>query len=978
MSRRRLLAVTAAVGAASLLLLGGTASSYGPTPTSTWVVSGGSAGGGVVASTAISGSTAYVGGNFSYAGPSTGSFVAADTTTGFLTSPWPQVGGNVYAAAPDGAGGFFIGGRFSSIGPYHADNIAHVNADGTLDTAWTGSTDGVVYALAVSADTVYAGGDFNNAGGAARVSLAGFVKSTGALNTSFASSAEGTGFDPFVASLRLSGSSLYVGGRFTTLGGSARTNFGAVSATSGGATGFSANTDGIVFAIAVGPTGTVYAGGAFTHVKTNDVRNFAAAFDSSGTLLPWDPDPNGEVYALEVSGSSVYAGGAFEFIGAFPRNALARVSATGEGDAEAWDPDVIGQVYALAVPSPGTTVYAGGEFQQVDVLTRDNVAAFNASDASATSFAPVIGGEVDALAISGSTIGLGGEFRSAGDGASSPAPQRRSNLAAFDLTTGEASSWNPGANGTVEVVLVSGSVIYAGGSFTVANGQTRERLAAFTTGGAATPWNPGVHNGSVLALTIVGDTVYAGGTFSGQTSVSNPPVAKNRLAAFQANGVGNGLGNLVAQWDPNANGSVFALDAIGSTIYVGGSFTTFRNNNNPPLTVKNRLAALPATGVGEPLPWDPNANGPVFTITHSGSTVYAGGAFTTVRGFPRGGAAAFNPTEPGPPSVGVPTPWNPQVLLNPGVPGEVYSLAASASTMYVSGFFRTVGGFFSPSLVAVSLATGAPNQTWQPVADDIVSWIALGPQGLAVGGRFTALGYPPPGSPYNPVEPAATYRGGFAHLRALPDAPTSVTATAGDTTATVAFQPPAYDGGAPITSYTLTSTPAGITLNDVTSPVSVTGLTNGTAYTFSVTATTSAGTGEPGTSNSVTPVGPPGAPTGVIADAGSRRATISFTAPPDGGSPITQYTVTSSGGQTATGTSSPIDVTGLTNGVEYTFTVKATNAVGTGPDSAPSNPVTPDEGGRPHPPAPEGLGRPPLPTEIPPVTTPRPPPPNHP
>jgi hypothetical protein len=974
---RRGLLVPALVAAVAALIVGGSASSYGPTPTSTWVVSGGTAGGGVVASTAVSGSTAYVGGNFDYAGPATGSFVGVDTGSGALDSPWPQVGGNVYAAAPDGADGFFIGGRFSSIGPYHADNIAHINADGTLDTSWAGSTDDVVYALAVSGDTVYAGGDFDNAGGSARVSLAAFSKSTGTLNTSFTGNAEGTGFDPFVASLRLSGTgaTLYVGGRFTTLGGSARTNLGAVSATTGAATSFSANTDGIVFALAVGPSGTVYAGGGFTHVETNDVRNFAAAFDSSGALLPWDPDPNGEVYALEVSGSNVYAGGAFAFIGAFPRNALARLSATGEGDADGWDPDVIGQVYALAVPSPGTTVYAGGGFQRVDVLDRDNVAAFNASDAAATSFAPVIGGEVDALAVSGSTIGLGGEFRSAGDGGSAPAPLRRSNLAAFDLTTGGATSWNPGANDTVEVVAISGSTIYAGGSFTFAGGVTRERLAAFTTGGAPTPWNPGVHNGSVLALTFVGDTVYVGGTFSGATSVSNPPVAKNRLAAFQASGVGNGLGNLVSEWDPNANGSVFALDAIGSTIYAGGSFTTFQNNNNPPLTVKNRLAALPATGVGIPLSWDPNVNGPVFTLAHSGTTLYAGGDFTTVRTiFQRGGGAAFNTTT----SIGEPNAWNPQVLLNPGAPGEVYSLVPSASTMYVSGFFRTVGGFFSPSLAAVSLATGAPNQTWQPVADDIVSWIALGPQGLSIGGRFTALGYPPPGSPYNPVEPAATYRGGFAHLRALPDAPTSVTATAGDTTALVTFQPPAYDGGALITSYTLTSTPAGITLNNVNSPVSVTGLTNGTAYTFSVTATTSAGTGEPGVSNSVTPLGPPGAPTGVTAVRGSRRATISFTAPPDGGSPITQYTVTASpGGQTATGTASPIDVTGLTNGVEYTFTVKATNAIGTGPDSAPSNPVTPDEGGRPHPPAPEGFPRPPVP-DVPPVTTPRPPPPNHP
>jgi LPXTG-motif cell wall-anchored protein len=91
----------------------------------------------------------------------------------------------------------------------------------------------------------------------------------------------------------------------------------------------------------------------------------------------------------------------------------------------------------------------------------------------------------------------------------------------------------------------------------------------------------------------------------------------------------------------------------------------------------------------------------------------------------------------------------------------------------------------------------------------------------------------------------------------------------------------------------------------------------------------------------------PGAPTGVTAVAGNAQATASFTAPAsDGGSPITLYTVTSTpGGITATGTSSPITVTGLTNGTTYTFTVKATNAIGTGPESAPSNSVTPYSGG---------------------------------
>jgi len=276
----------------------------------------------------------------------------------------------------------------------------------------------------------------------------------------------------------------------------------------------------------------------------------------------------------------------------------------------------------------------------------------------------------------------------------------------------------------------------------------------------------------------------------------------------------------------------------------------------------------------------------------------------------------------------------------------------------------------------------------------------------------------------------AGYTAGASHAVAIPTAPGAPTvgvATPGNGQVSVAFTAPASDGGSAITGYTVTSSPGGFTASGAASPLVVAGLANGTAYTFTVTATNATGTSAASAASSaVTPKGAqtivfgnpgpqtfgsaptlaaissaglpvsftsattgvctitsggtltfgssgacsihadqsgdgtfqaasqvtqtftvvavvPGAPSVGTATAGDTQATVSFTAPAStGGAAISGYTVTAQpGGITATGAGSPITLTGLTNGIAYTFTVTATNNAGTGGASAASNAITP-------------------------------------
>ena len=211
----------------------------------------------------------------------------------------------------------------------------------------------------------------------------------------------------------------------------------------------------------------------------------------------------------------------------------------------------------------------------------------------------------------------------------------------------------------------------------------------------------------------------------------------------------------------------------------------------------------------------------------------------------------------------------------------------------------------------------------------------------------------------------------------VPGAPASVEATAGDTQVTLAWTAPGSDGGSAVTGYqyrvsddagstwspdwtdVLDGSDTGTDLHDETS-YTVTGLDNGVEHTFEVRAVNAVGAGgvAEAMSTPATPVTVPGAPASLMATAGDTRVTLSWTVPgSDGGSAVTeyQYRYKTSGEfpdewtDVPDGSDSGSDrsderfytVTGLDNGVEHTFEVRAVNVVGDGaPASATATPLT--------------------------------------
>ena len=401
----------------------------------------------------------------------------------------------------------------------------------------------------------------------------------------------------------------------------------------------------------------------------------------------------------------------------------------------------------------------------------------------------------------------------------------------------------------------------------------------------------------------------AGNASAGPTPAVNLSVTGAPTVPAAPSSVNAEAGNTsaVVSWDQPVNGGSPITGYVVTPIKAGVA--------QPAVQVNNLDNTVTISGL---------INGASYTFT-----VAAKNAKGTGPASAPSNAVTPNPTAPGAPSAVVATPGDGTLSVTWNPPADT---GGSPVTGYVLQTFLTGGAFVSTQSVGAATTSAA------------VTGLTNGVSYHVVVRAVNAIGQGD-GSSSNDAAPTAT-------PPTLPGAPTAVGATVAGTTATVTWTAPANDGHSAITHYVITPFDAGVAGAPVTvgavPPGQVGGLTKGHTYTFKVAAQNAVGNGPQSDASApvTVPATAPAAPAAPTATLTGRAATVTFTPPGDtGGSPVTGYVITpfANGVEqpVVNVASSPAQITGLTVGTSFQFTVAAKNAVNVGAQSPKSNAVTP-------------------------------------
>ena len=666
----------------------------------------------------------------------------------------------VVAAIPSD-GGYIVGGNFTTYRRQTANRIAKIFADGTLDTNFSpqgGSVNGldaIVQSVAISGTDVFIGGQFTKYRNAPANRIAKVSLTSGALNTTFNPATGNNGVNGTVYAVRVDGTSLYLGGSFTTYKAAAanrvakvNTSTGALDTTFNPASGAN-GANNTVFSLEVGAA-DLYIGGQFTTYRGATANRIAKIGLSSGVMnTTFSPSSgnngaNNIVYGISIEGDELIIGGTFTTYRGGVANRLAKVDAL-TGDLNlTFNPATGGNGVDNTVSTidrVGTDLYIGGLFTAYRGARALQLAKLDPSTGSLdTTFNPASGangtnGSVDSVFVtSDGGLLLGGAF-------SQYRPDQTANYIAkitpagiLDTTFNPASGAN-GANGVVRTLATDGTFVYVGGDFTLYRGGVANRVAKvdISTGALNTTFNPvagnnGVNN-VVYSLSLNGADLYLGGSFT----TYRAGVA-NRVAKITAS-----TGALNTTFSPasganGANNIVNSVLADGADLYIGGQFTTYRG------VAAKRVAKITASTGALNTTFNPSsgangANNTVSALAISGTDLYVGGTFTTYRGGVANRVAKIVAS-----TGALDLTFNPASGAN-GAASTVNAIQVAGSKVLIGGAFTQYRGVPANYLAQITASTGALDTNFNPASggngtSGAVSALAWDADKWMVGGVF--------------------------------------------------------------------------------------------------------------------------------------------------------------------------------------------------------------------------------------------------
>jgi trimeric autotransporter adhesin len=640
-----------------------------------------------------------------------------------------RVNGSVFATASDGTN-LYVGGRFNAVNPYSAPHL--LIADQTTGNPilgcdlGSGFMDGAVAAVATVGSSIYVAGSFNHYNGAIVGKLAKIDAATCALDTTF-SRAGGFGSELgfAVQALAVSGGSLFVAGNFNTYRGTTVGALIKIDAATGDLdptfiSGTGANNGGPVAIVVSG--NALYAGGYFTVFNGTPAPYIVKVDATTGAVdasFAGAPGPDGPINSLAFTGTSLYVGGLFQHYGSVATG-FAKVDATSGLIDTTFSQNVANYKSIAAILPSGSSLYIAGG------TNGGNTPAVAKIDATSgitdPTFTQAVGFNygANALALAGSSLYVGGNFTSYNG---SPAWF----LAKLDPTTGVLDTTFTQATGggdSVNTLATVGSEVVAGGAIATYRGQPAQNLAKFSIATNAVDTTfaaSGGPSGDVAALAFNGGSLYVGGFFNQYQSSTTFGLAKvDTLSGVVDPTFAQGGGPQI---------EINALLVYAGALYVGG-------NNGSPVAYLAKVDLLSGTV-------DPNfgaagvTNGVVYALAGAGTSLYVGGYFQSYAGLPAQNLAkvdlstgALDQGFTQPVGIGTPTQW-------------VLSLLASGSSLYAGGNFTSYRSASVSSLIKVDLASGALDTTFASAAGPtgvVVESLATDGTSLYAGGAFLGQG----------------------------------------------------------------------------------------------------------------------------------------------------------------------------------------------------------------------------------------------